>query len=93
MEKYNEGLARYMRGLPVMYFVVQPADRGPVNEREIKDVEHFLIQLGVAKNPDLLNIRGVQQPRWSISCVVRGQQGRPSEAGKGFAKMMGIRVD
>lgn len=90
MEKYNEALSEYKKGQPVMFFVVHPIRKGKLNEREIGGIEDFLIQLSVARNDGLLNIKGAKQPTWSISHVIRGRKGKPSKATQKFKKMLGI---
>jgi hypothetical protein len=45
-----------------MYFVVHPKQRGKTNAKQIAEIEDFLIQAGVAKNPDLQNVKGAQRP-------------------------------
>ena len=88
--KYNEALSEYKRGRPVMFFVAHPIKKGKLNEREISDIEDFLIQLSIARNDALLNIKGTKQPEWSISHVIRGRKGKPSKAEQKFKKMLGI---
>lgn len=69
--KYHNGFSHYAKGSPVMYFVVHPNQKGPTNLKEIAQIENFLIQAGVAKNPDIQNIKGTQKPNWSIRGVIR----------------------
>jgi hypothetical protein len=63
---YSDALADYVRGTPVMFFVTWPEGR-KARPGMITDVEDFLIQTGVARNPDLRNIRGRGEKKWSIS--------------------------
>ena len=88
--KYNEALASYRKGRPVLFFVVHPIQKGALNKKVISKIEGFLIQLGVARNPDLLNIQNTRQDKWAIAGVVRGRRGKPSTAAQAFKKMMGI---
>jgi hypothetical protein len=74
--KYHDGFSEYERGLPVMFFVVHPNQKGQKNKKEIGKIEEFLIQTGVAKNPGLQNVRGAQRPKWSI-------RGAAHSSGKG----------
>jgi hypothetical protein len=88
--KYNQCLADYERGTPILYLLVLPVKRGPRNEAHIKELESFLIQTGVAVNPDLLNVRGTKRADWGITGVLRSGKGRPSDAAAGFRGMMGL---
>jgi hypothetical protein len=74
--KYHNGFSEYRKGTPLMYFVVHPTQRGPTNEKQIEEIEDFLIQARVAKNPDLQNVKGAQQPLWSIKGVIRSGAGK-----------------
>ena len=74
--KYSNGFSEYAKGLPMMYFVVHPRQKGKVNLKAIDEIEGFLIQAGVAKNPDLQNVRGTQRPKWSIKGVIRTGKGK-----------------
>lgn len=88
--KYHSGFSKYGKGTPLMYFVVHPAQQGPTNEKQIAEIEDFLIQAGVAKNPDLQNVKGAKQPRWSIKGVIRSQAGKRNSAEKEFSSVFGI---
>jgi hypothetical protein len=87
---YSLALANYGRGTPVMFFVTWPEDR-KANLQMIKDLEDFLIQTGVARNPDLSNIRGRGEKKWSISGVVRSGGKRPSKSEQAFSALMGLK--
>lgn len=89
--KYHRGFSKYGKGKPLMYFVVHPLQRGPTNETQIAAIEDFLIQAGVTRNPDMQNVKGAQQPRWSIKGVIRSGAGKPNDAEKGFSSLFGIR--
>jgi hypothetical protein len=91
LHKYQKGFVRYRNGSPVMYFVVHPSNRGPINIKAIKELENFLIQSGIAKNPDLQNVRGTRKPSWSIQGVIRSGAGVPSNAASEFKKLFDIR--
>lgn len=73
-----------------MYFVVHGASKGPNNAKHIAEIEDFLIQAGVAKNPNLQNVKGTQTPQWSIKGVIRNGSGKRSKAENEFVKMFGI---
>lgn len=89
--KYHRGFSDYAKGRPVMFFVVHPTQKGKTNTTQIGEIEDFLIQAGTAKNPDIQNVRGTGQPKWSIKGVVRGSAGKRSAAEKNFAKLFDIR--
>jgi hypothetical protein len=88
--KYHHGFSDYAKGTPVMFFVVHPSQRGRTNENHIKEIEDFLIQAGIAKNPDLQNIKGTGAPQWSIKGVIRSGVGKPSKAEVQFRKLFAI---
>ena len=72
------------------FFVLHPKAKGRPNIKEIEEVENFLIQVGVAVNPNIRNIRSTKQSTWSIKGVVKSGQGNISNDAKSFKKMMGI---
>ena len=90
LSRYQQFLADYAKGTPVMFFVVAPRTRGALNVSHVKDLEKFLIELGVARNPDLLNVKGTKQAEWGITGVVRRPSGKPSASARHFKKLMGI---
>jgi hypothetical protein len=73
-----------------MYFVVHPSGRGPTNASHIKEIEDFLIQAGVAKNPNLQNIKGSGTPEWSIKGVIRSGVGKRSAAEVAFRNLFDL---
>jgi hypothetical protein len=75
-----------------MYFVVHATQRGPTNAKQIAEIEDFLIQAGVASNPGLQNIKGAQQPLWSIKGVIRSGAGKRTNAEADFSKLFEIRT-
>jgi hypothetical protein len=89
--KYNNGFSEYAKGRPLMYFVVHPASRGPTNAKQIAEIEDFLIQAGVAKNPNLQNVKGTQQPSWNIKGVIRSGAGKRNDAEVSFSSLFDIR--
>ncbi|SDY20379.1 hypothetical protein [Lysobacter enzymogenes] len=88
--KYHNGFSEYARGKPVMFFVVHPRSKGKTNGTYIAQIEDFLIQAGVAKNPNLQNVRGIQTPKWKIKGVVRGGAGKRTDAEVRFGNMFDI---
>ncbi len=88
--KYHEGFSEYGKGTPVIYFVVHPEQRGRTNKREITQIEDFLIQAGIVKNPKIQNVRGAQQPSWSIKGVIRSGAGKRREEEVQFASLFDL---
>lgn len=41
--KCSNGFSDYAKGRPLMFFVVHPAQKGRVNEKQISEIEDFLI--------------------------------------------------
>lgn len=91
--KCNQTLVDYARGTLVMFLISAPAGRGRPAEKQIDLLEDFLIQVGVAANDDLLNVQGTKQEQWSLSGLVRSNQGRPSLAAIAFRAAMKLRAD
>jgi len=90
INKYMSGFLDYGRGTPLMYFVVHDVSTGPTNKKQITEVENFLIQAGVARNPDLQNAKGTQTPQWSIKGVIRSSVGKPTTSAKQFRSLFDI---
>jgi hypothetical protein len=88
--KFHNGFSDYGKGTPVMYFVVHPKQKGKTNGRMIGDIEDFLIQAGVAKNPDIQNVKGTSEPKWSIKGAVRSGAGKRTQGEEEFVKLFGI---
>jgi hypothetical protein len=88
LTRYQQFLADYQKGTPVLFFVVLPVKKGKANAAHIGDLERFLIQTGMAANSDLLNIKGTKEAEWGISGVLRSGKGKPSKAAADFRKLM-----
>lgn len=89
--KYHDGFGDYARGTPLIFFVTNPG-RAAVHTKYIAEMEDFLIQAGVAKNPWIQNVRGAQEPRWNIKGVIRNNVGRRSDSASRFVKLFDIRT-
>ncbi|MGO9769534.1 MAG: hypothetical protein ACLPSW_08280 [Roseiarcus sp.] len=87
---YQNGFKDYAKGTPLMFFVVHPTQRGPTDAKHIAQIEDFLIQAGVAKNPNLQNIKGTRQPGWSIKGVIRSGAGKRNDAEVQFSSLFNI---
>jgi len=87
---YNEVLWSGIKGTPVMFFVGQTGTKNKIPAGIIKEMEDYLIQSAVFKNPDLCNIRQTKTPEWGIAGVIRGNKGKPTSLASTFKKMMRI---
>lgn len=76
LTRYYEFMASYKIGRPVFFFVLAQEAKGKPNDSKIREVEKYLIDLGLTANEDLLNKRDTKQPGWGIQGVIRGGQGR-----------------
>jgi len=90
MGHYNDVLWKGRKGAPVMFFVAPSGNKNKVSAGILKEMEEYLIQSAVYKNPDLSNIQNRKTPEWGISGVVRGGKGRRAVISNTFKKMMGI---
>jgi len=88
LAKYQQFLADYIKGTPVLFFLLSPTKKGKPNTKHIANLEQFLIQEGVAANPQLLNVKGTQAEQWGIKGLLRSGQGKPSAAAREFKKIM-----
>jgi hypothetical protein len=88
--KYHNGFSDYARGTPLMFFVVRSTRKGLTSKLLIKQIEDFLIQAGVAKNPRLQNVIGTQQPRWRIKGVIRSGVGKRGHTQELFRDLFDI---
>ena len=90
MEKYQRALSDCTKGTPVLYFVAAPTGKGAPNLKAIHELEEFLIQTAVARNADLLNVKGTKRAQWAIAGVVRGGVGKPSASAKQLRATLGL---
>jgi hypothetical protein len=88
LSRYRQFLADYLKGTPILFFVVAPTKRGAPNSAHIGQLETFLIQAGVVANPHLLNIKGTKEEQWDIAGVIRGGKGKTSSGAKQFRRIM-----
>lgn len=82
LHKYQQFLADFKVGQPVMFFVTAPKKAGKPNGRHIGQLENFLIQAALTANSELLNIKGTKQAAWSVVGILRSGKGKPSAAAK-----------
>lgn len=91
-DHYNTVLHKNTHGTPVMFFVAPPDKNVKVAATTLNDMERFLIQMGIEKNPDLANIKHTKNlPDWGIKGSIRSQAGKPSDNAVAFRKMFGFR--
>jgi hypothetical protein len=88
LTRYQQFLADYRKGTPVLFFLVVPRSKGAPNNKHIGQLEDFLIQTGVRANPHLLNIKGTAEEEWGIGGLLRSGHGKPSKAAKLFKSFM-----
>ncbi len=90
LKKYNRALANGERGTPVMFFVAPDGKKNKVPRPICDEIETFLIQLAVRKNPNLMNDKKTALAQWSIRGLVRGGKGRPKKDERSFGIMIGL---
>lgn len=90
LTRYQQFLVEYAKGTPVLFFVTLPKKKGAPNASHIRELEEFLIQAGLAANPNLLNIKGTKTEEWGIAGVLRGGKGKPSFGASQFRQLMKI---
>jgi hypothetical protein len=88
---YNEVLFDGRKGTPVMFFVVPDGAKVKVPAETVDDIEQFLIQTGVQKNPDISNVKHTKNlADWCIEGVIRARQGRRTKTCQYFVNMFGL---
>jgi hypothetical protein len=68
---YQDCMADYRKGTPVLYFLISDRRHGKSHQKHILECEKFLIQLCSKRNPKLLNVKGTKGPKWGIKGVLR----------------------
>jgi len=74
LTRYQQLLADYQKGTPVLFFMVAPSRKGAPNTGHIKELEDFLFQIGLAANHDLLNIKGTKTEEWGYRWYHSGRK-------------------
>lgn len=87
---YGRTLADGGKGTPVMFFVAPGDKLNKVPTKTCDEIETFMIQLAVRKNPELRNDRKTTLAEWSIRGLVRGGKGKTSKPAASFSKMIGM---
>ncbi len=88
---FNEVLFKGNKGTPVIFFVVAQGKKKKIPKDVINNLEKFLIQSALYKNPKITNVGNTKNlPNWGIEGIIRSGRGRSSAGSKVFSKMMGI---
>lgn len=90
LAKYQQSLADYRKGTPVLYFIAAPPSKGAPNVSVIAEMEEYLIQTAVSQNADLLNVKGTKKERFAIAGVLRSGVGKPSKAARSLKACLGL---
>ena len=90
LTKYQQSLADYQKGTPILFFVTAPSKKGAPNTAHIGELEKFLIQVALTANPYLLNVKGTKAEQWGIAGVLRGGKGKPSNDARQFKRLVKI---
>lgn len=86
---YNEVVFKDHKGKPVLFFIANASSKA-IPKARLDNLESFLIQCAVYKNPDLKNKQKTKTPLWGIKGVIRGGKGKTQENTKRFKAMMRI---
>ena len=89
--KYNQAILSVKKGTPVLFFISHPKQKGPINHKQIREIEVFFTQVALLKNGSLLNIKNTKQQTWSIQGIVRGTQGNVSKSTADLRKALGLK--
>jgi len=89
LNRYNETLADFKNGRPVMFLIVAPVGRGKPAKSKVLALEKHLIQTVKAAYPKLRNKIGTKIPRWGIAGVLRGGKGKTAESARALRQIMG----
>ena len=88
LQYYNESLADYKRGTPVMFLLGACKRRGRPPGDAIDSLERYLITIGEQKNPNLANVQNRATEKWVVRGFLRSGKGRPTAASRAFQKLM-----
>ena len=87
---YNEVIYKGQKGTPVMFFVARSGTLKRIPRSQIDELETFLIQSAMYKNPDIKNKQKTKTVLWGIRGVLRGGRGKAPENATRFKSMMRI---
>jgi hypothetical protein len=74
-------------GTPVMFFVATTRNGSKI---AVAEIEKYLINNAINKNPDLFNIKHTKQPAWCIKGIVRSGCGNTSLASQKLKRSIGL---
>lgn len=83
--------ATYKRGVPIIFFVCHPTQKGKTNNREITEIESELMNLGYNRNKNIQNEKGIFKPTWSIQGVIRSSKGKTVAGAKVLKATLGLK--
>lgn len=90
LEKYQRCLADFHKGTPILFLLTATTSKGAPNISAIHELEEYLIQTAVSRNPHLLNVRGTKREEWAIRGVLRSGVGKPSKSAVAFKRTLAI---
>lgn len=90
INKYNKAILKYNKGTPTLFFISHPLQAGPANQKQMRQIEVFFTQIALSKNAELLNVRNIRQPAWSIQGIRGGTHGNVSRPTKCLRKAVGL---
>jgi len=90
LAKYQRGLADYLKGSPVLFFLLHPAAKGKPNKALIGELEDFLIQTAISRNSELINVQGTKKAEFNITGVLRSGVGKPSNPARSLKSCLGL---
>ena len=87
---YNDVVYGGRKGKPVLFFVAKPGAAKKIPKAQIDDLETYLIQSAIYKNPEIKNKQKTKAPMWGIRGVIRGGKGKAPANSTSFKRMMRI---
>jgi hypothetical protein len=90
LNHYNEVIFKGNKGTPVIFLVAKSAHLITIPNKQIDEVETFLIQTAYYKNPKLKNKQKANDPSWNIAGVVRGGKGKTAVNARQFKLMLNL---
>lgn len=87
LQKYNEAVSNIKQGTGVLFFL-EASGQGQSREKQIKELELFLIQTAAYKNPKLVNVHGKRGPKWNIRGILRTYQGAATKSSRVFKRAL-----
>ena len=89
LKTYAHEFSEGAKGTPCFFFVCPKGMHKKVPIGICDEIETFMIQLAIQKNPRLRNDRKTKLADWSIAGLVRST-GKPSAKASAFAKLIGM---